>query len=94
MIVHGFVDQKHIKKEREKARQLRRSPWWKQKIAQGECYYCQESFHSEQLTLDHKVPLSRGGRSNKGNVVVCCKDCNSSKSSLTPAEMILHKKEL
>jgi len=31
--------------------------------------------------MDHLVPLSRGGRSNKGNLVPACKDCNNRKKS-------------
>lgn len=89
MIVHGFVDDKHIKKEKEKARQLRKTPWWKQKLASGICYYCENSFAKEDLTMDHKTPISRGGTTSKGNVVVACKTCNSNKKYYTPAEMIM-----
>lgn len=89
MIVYGFVDEKHIKKEKAKAKELRKSPWWKQKRAAGICHYCQKSFAPEDLTMDHKVPIARGGTTSKGNVVPCCKGCNSDKKYYTPAEMIL-----
>ena len=36
--------------------------------------------------MDHVVPVARGGRSVKGNVVPCCAACNRSKRFLTPAE--------
>ncbi len=39
--------------------------------------------------MDHVVPVARGGRSTKGNVVPCCKSCNRKKKCLTPAEQIL-----
>lgn len=42
--------------------------------------------------MDHKTPISRGGKTTKGNVAVCCKDCNSAKKYYTPAEMILQDK--
>ena len=90
-MVHGFVDDKHIKREKEKARKLRKTPWWRQKLALGSCYYCEKSFPGEALTMDHKTPISRGGSTTKGNVVVCCKDCNSNKKYFTPAEMILQE---
>lgn len=93
MIVHGFVDDKHIKKEKEKARVLRKSPWWKQLLAQGKCHYCQKTFTREDLTMDHITPISRGGRTVKGNVAVACKPCNSEKKYYTPAEMVMLKKE-
>ncbi len=38
--------------------------------------------------MDHVVPLVRGGRSTKGNVVPCCKDCNSKKKYLLPVEWV------
>ena len=39
--------------------------------------------------MDHIVPVARGGRSTKGNVATACKECNTKKSLLTPAEMLL-----
>ena len=39
--------------------------------------------------MDHVVPVARGGRSVKGNVVPACRACNRGKSFLTPAEQIL-----
>jgi 5-methylcytosine-specific restriction endonuclease McrA len=57
------ADPKRIKKEREKARELRKTSWWKNKIAQGICHYCGEKFAPAELTMDHVVPLARGGSS-------------------------------
>lgn len=79
---------KHIQKERNKAKALRQSQWWKQKLAQGVCHYCNEQFSKPELTMDHIVPVARGGSSTKGNVVVCCKSCNSLKAHKVPAELI------
>jgi 5-methylcytosine-specific restriction endonuclease McrA len=36
--------------------------------------------------MDHVVPLIRGGRSSRGNVVPACKECNNKKKSLLPVE--------
>jgi 5-methylcytosine-specific restriction endonuclease McrA len=36
--------------------------------------------------MDHIVPLGRGGRSIRGNVVPACKECNSRKKALLPVE--------
>ena len=88
-MVHGFIDEKHVKRERAKAKELRRSQWWKNSLALGVCFYCESRFSPEELTMDHKVPLSRGGRSNKGNLVTSCKGCNNKKKYYTPAEMAL-----
>lgn len=79
-------DEDQIKLERNKARDLRKSQWWKNRIGRGECYYCHELFPPKELTLDHIVPVSRGGRTTKGNCVPCCKVCNNQKQSLTPVE--------
>jgi|TARA_B110000438_G_C15564748_1_gene542712 5-methylcytosine-specific restriction protein A len=76
-------------KEKEKARQLRQGQWWQAKLSQGVCYYCENKFTKDELTMDHKLPLARGGKSTKGNLVVACKTCNSEKKYLTPAELIL-----
>jgi 5-methylcytosine-specific restriction protein A len=68
-----------IKKERAKARTMRKSQWWKRKLNEGVCYYCEHKFSPAELTMDHKVPLARGGYSTKANLVTACKACNSEK---------------
>jgi 5-methylcytosine-specific restriction endonuclease McrA len=45
----------------------------------GLCFYCNEV---EASTIDHVVPLVRGGTHSIGNLVPCCKRCNSSKGAL------------
>jgi 5-methylcytosine-specific restriction endonuclease McrA len=81
-------------KEREKARELRQSQWWKNQIAQGICYYCKKKFPPSELTMDHVIPVARGGQSDRHNVVPCCKICNNNKKYLTPAEQVLETLEL
>ena len=82
-------DSRHISREREKARQLRSSQYWQRLLQKGICHYCGRRFPPQELTMDHVVPLSRGGRSVKGNIVPCCKECNNNKKYKTPVEMIL-----
>lgn len=84
-------DKSHISKEKQKARELKNSNWWKQKLADGVCHYCGKKFKAEELTMDHIIPVARGGKSTKGNVVVCCFSCNQSKGLDTPVEAILDK---
>ena len=50
------------------------------------CQFCGRVFPSSELTLDHVVPRSRGGRSNWENLVACCYRCNNSKGDRTPEE--------
>jgi len=80
------TDDMVVNQERRKARELRQSQWWKRQLARGRCYYCGKSFSPRQLTMDHIVPLSRGGKSKKGNVVPACKNCNNKKKYMLPIE--------
>lgn len=75
-----------IKKEKAAARVLRQSSWWKRKLSTGLCCYCGRRFNPAELTMDHIVPLVRGGRSTKSNIAACCKDCNSKKKHMLPME--------
>jgi len=75
-----------LKRERARARDLRASQWWKRRIADGVCYYCRRGAGIRALSMDHLVPLGRGGRSVRGNVVPACKECNSRKQSMLPVE--------
>jgi len=84
-------DPQHIAREKLKAKKLRQTQWWKSQIATGICHYCKQKFKPEELTLDHIVPLSRGGKSTKGNVIPCCKACNNQKKYLTPVEIIMNQ---
>jgi len=81
------VDEAFIRAERNKARDLRRSQWWRQKTAPGICHYCQKKIAPGELTMDHAVPLALGGRSVKKNLVPCCKTCNNAKRASLPPEL-------
>ena len=80
------VDPDLLKRERAKARALRASGWWKRRISTGLCGYCRRHVGVKALTMDHRVPLGRGGRSVRGNVVPACKECNDRKKALLPVE--------
>ncbi len=82
-------DKQYIAREKAKARELRQSQWWKNEIVRGICHYCGEKFKSSELTMDHVVPISRGGKSTKGNIVPCCKECNNKKKYMTPVDMVI-----
>lgn len=53
------------------------------------CRYCMGRL---AITEDHVIPRSRGGSSEKSNLVGCCKECNFKKGDMTPKEagMVLH----
>jgi 5-methylcytosine-specific restriction endonuclease McrA len=80
------VREADIRREKEKARRLRRTQWWMNQVNRGICHYCRREVGRTDVTMDHIVPVSRGGRSRKGNVVPACKMCNNRKKSLLPIE--------
>lgn len=49
------------------------------------CVYC---LKPDKLTIDHKIPLSRGGSNQLANIVPACRFCNNSKNSKTAKEFI------
>jgi len=50
------------------------------------CQYCGKKFPSEDLTYDHVLPKSRGGKTEWNNIVTCCMPCNRQKGGRTPSE--------
>ena len=81
-----YLENADLMRERAKARELRESQWWKRRLAKGKCHYCGRSVFPRELTMDHIVPVSRGGKTTRGNVVACCKECNNAKKQLLPME--------
>lgn len=55
------------------------------------CVYCEGR---DNLTLDHVIPRSRGGRDSWHNLVTACQRCNTEKGDRTPeeAEMVMTQK--
>ena len=80
------IDPDELKRQRARARLLRASPWWKRRISTGRCHYCRRQVGAKALTMDHVVPLGRGGTSSRGNVAPSCKDCNNRKKGMLPIE--------
>ena len=80
------ISKREVRREKEKARKLRRTNWWNAKIQKGICHYCQSHVGMDRLSMDHVVPISRGGKSKKGNIVPACKECNSKKKYMLPVE--------
>lgn len=50
------------------------------------CQYCLQSLSLGQMTYDHVLPRSKGGKTEWTNVVACCYACNQRKSNRTPQE--------
>ena len=50
------------------------------------CPYCGTDVSGRVGTIDHKIPVSRGGTSEPDNLAIICQRCNSSKNDSTPEE--------
>jgi hypothetical protein len=50
------------------------------------CQYCGQARPMSQLSLDHVVPRSQGGKTTWENVVCSCVGCNSKKGGRTPVQ--------
>ena len=50
------------------------------------CQYCGSPRETRELTFDHVMPRSRGGRTSWENVVTACSNCNMKKANRTPKE--------
>lgn len=50
------------------------------------CQYCGDRFRTHELTFDHVIPRSRGGRTSWSNIVTACHSCNVRKGDALPEE--------
>ncbi len=50
------------------------------------CQYCAGGFKTHELTFDHVIPRSRGGRTTWDNIVSACQECNRVKGNQLPHE--------
>ena len=53
---------------------------------QNKCQYCGKKFPTSELSLDHIIPRTQGGRSTWKNIVCACTNCNKHKGGRRPAE--------
>ena len=61
-----------------------------------QCQYCAKDLVSRDVTMDHVIPRSQGGKTSWENIVCCCAACNRKKGGRTPVEarMLLLKKPI
>lgn len=57
-------------------------------LSKEKCYYCNFSTPEDKRTLDHVVPLSKGGLHSASNIVMACLSCNSTKKDLNLNEFL------
>ncbi len=53
---------------------------------ENRCQYCGKKHPTPELSLDHVIPRSRGGRTTWDNVVCSCTRCNARKGGRLPEE--------
>jgi len=58
----------------------------RREVLRRDKYTCQYCGSTKQLTLDHVIPRSKGGKHSWDNVVIACSGCNSRKGDRTPAQ--------
>lgn len=58
----------------------------------NECQYCHRHIADKDITIDHKLPVSRGGRTIESNLAIACADCNCEKSDMTEDEYMNYLK--
>jgi 5-methylcytosine-specific restriction endonuclease McrA len=54
------------------------------------CQYCQTGLPAPDLTFDHVIPRSRGGKTSWQNIVTACNRCNLRKGNRLPNECKMH----
>lgn len=69
---------KHYQKRPTRAKFTRRNMYIRDNFT---CQYCGEGFDSSELTIDHVVPRSKGGKTSWTNCASACKKCNTKKDS-------------
>jgi len=67
-------------------------PFTKKNVFVRDGFKCQYCGSKDQLTIDHIIPSSRGGKSNFENCVAACKPCNVRKNNRTPSEAKMYIK--
>ena len=50
------------------------------------CFYCKKDLKYRQVTLDHYLPKSKGGKEEIYNLVLCCRKCNKLKGNRIPKD--------
>lgn len=52
------------------------------------CFYCGKKMKERNKTIDHIIPIKKGGSNCFSNLTICCSKCNSLKGGYTIPELI------
>ena len=93
--VSRIVSQRNIQARRAGARGQITSDQWRMLLRRHrfKCFYCAVKLSPSNRTLDHKIPLSRGGTNTINNVVPACRPCNNRKLKMTTEEFLAREKQ-
>lgn len=64
--------------------------WHPKHTGRRPCRYCGDMITRKEATVDHIIPLSKGGSNDKANLVICCLRCNKKKGDVMP-QMLLSR---
>lgn len=86
--------EKWMQRKAAAGKQARRASWLNHQLKQGrnKCEYCKgrvtrDPCHPDIFaTVDHIIPLSKGGFDGPNNWAVCCNKCNQAKADKLPEE--------
>ena len=84
-----FIHNTRTERKIERKNKGLRNKSLKEKILEKQgncCHYCGKKLEADEITIDHLLPRSRGGKTDKSNLAICCGKCNSEKSSMTEQE--------
>ena len=86
-----------VREERRKVSAHQRRVIWE--LREGKCYYCNIFVPRNEMTIDHKIPLSRAAEHDLvdpyigKNLALCCHKCNVAKGNMTAKEFFEKMKE-
>jgi 5-methylcytosine-specific restriction endonuclease McrA len=81
--MHGTVVQpkrKRAKRGRVWVKILAQEAWAEQK---GRCFYCKGPITMKEITIEHMIPISKGGWDGRKNIAAACLPCNRTKGDMT-----------
>lgn len=83
-------------KKEQKTNRVKQSPGRREMIfrrCKGECFYCGTLILEDEFSVDHVMPLSRGGSNLLQNLVAACVRCNNRKGDRLPSNQELERAE-
>lgn len=52
------------------------------------CFYCHDEVTRKTATVDHLIPVAKGGTNDDDNLVLACTYCNCAKADMTLAQFV------